>query len=128
MLEYSEGIIAQSSAAQSRSVFVTAGLMDSDESEEETKPPVTDFGRHLHQLLQQDKKPIEPKEKYTAFWLARGLPLASQFRQGTRGCNILSAGMLVLPCRSASAEHLEFNICMHSLRTTILRSSQKYCA
>ena len=36
--------------------------MDSDESEEETKPPVTDFGRHLHQLLEQDQKPIEPRE------------------------------------------------------------------
>ena len=48
---------------------------------EDERSPLTDFGRPLQQQLEQDREEVDPSSKYKAFWLTRGLSLASQYRQ-----------------------------------------------
>ena len=77
-------------ASVSRKPRETDGQSRQRELEEDSPPPLTDFGKQLRHWLLCDFEKVDPVSKYTAFWLNRGLPLASQFRQASPWCYFTS--------------------------------------
>ncbi len=59
--------------------------MSSSSSEDEDKPP-TAFANQLYTLLDNDRQNVDRDSKYTAFWLAHGMTLSSQYRQVQPHC------------------------------------------
>lgn len=56
----------------------------SSSDEDDNKPP-TAFAKQLYTLLDNDRQPVDRDSKYTAFWLAHGMTLSSQYRIGQHG-------------------------------------------
>ena len=54
--------------------------MSYSSDEDEDKPP-TAFAKQLYTLLDNDRQIVDRDSKYTAFWLAHGMTLSSQYRQ-----------------------------------------------
>ncbi|KAL0025443.1 hypothetical protein WJX77_000195 [Trebouxia sp. C0004] len=58
--------------------------MSCSSSEDENKP-LTAFAKQLYTLLDNDRQCVDRDSKYTAFWLAHGMALSSQYRTGQHG-------------------------------------------
>ena len=60
--------------------------MSSSSSDEDDNKPPTAFAKQLYTLLDNDRQPVDRDSKYTAFWLAYGITLSSQYRQVRPHC------------------------------------------
>ncbi len=66
-------------------------------SKKENKPRAA-FAQQLFDSLDNDCEIVDADSKYTAFWLAHGLPLSSQYRQARCYALYLSSADRDLPC------------------------------
>ena len=57
----------------------------SSSSQDEDKTP-TAFAKQLYTLLDNDRQNVDRDSKYTAFWVALGMTLSSQYRQVRPHC------------------------------------------